>query len=122
MAMTTVLALNAHRRTNTTHTKEGGEDMFISYSHASEYDEYDDIDLPPYLGRRRPNLEEWDDLVLEAQLLWVEVLADSKPEPAPKRGRPKTTPDKPKRPRGRPKGSKNKPKPISQAWLEQYLA
>lgn len=78
------------------------------YSDDGQYNEYDDIDSPPNLGRRRPNLEEWDDLVLEAQLLWVEVLANSQPEPEPKRGRPK--------------GSKDKPKPHVRAWLEQYLA
>ena len=81
------------------------------YKDIDERDEYYDTESPPNLGRRRPLAEEWDDLVLEAQLLWVEVLAESQPEPPPKRGG-----------KGRRKGSKNKPKPHVRAWLEQYLA
>jgi hypothetical protein len=109
--MTIALALTAQARTNQTHTKKGGGLMYVPYESAVEYDEYESVGSPPNLGHRRPLVEEWDDLVLEAQLLWVEVLAESQPEPPPKRGG-----------KGRIKGSKNKPKPHIQAWLEQYLA
>ena len=86
------------------------------YEDNNQQDEYWDTESPPNLGHRRPLVEEWDDLVLEAQLLWVEVLAKSQPEAKPSK------PEPVKRPRGRPKGSKNKPKPHIRAWLEQYLA
>jgi len=86
------------------------------YEDINESEEYGDTESPPNLGHRRPLVEEWDDLVLEAQLLWVEVLADS--QPYEEQGKVEPI----KRPRGRPKGSKNKPKPYVRAWLEQYLA
>ena len=46
----------------------------LGYVDQEQFDDYIDVARPSHYGRRRPNVEEWDDYILEAQLLWVEHL------------------------------------------------
>jgi hypothetical protein len=46
----------------------------LNYVDQEQWADYIDVAKPMNLGRRRPNVEEWDDYILEAQLLWVEHL------------------------------------------------
>lgn len=46
----------------------------FSYYNYEEYEDYTDVEYPRNYGRRSVNTEEWDDYILEAQLLWVEHL------------------------------------------------
>lgn len=97
--------------------KQFGRWQHVDYLDAEEFDEFADMCNPRNMGRRHVNSQEWDDYILEAQLLWVEELAVMEPKPPPKRGRPRT--------RGHPPAGKRKKRKLelqSASWVAMYIA
>lgn len=99
------------------HKKRLEKYLHNSYLDLEEYDEFADMCNPRNMGRRHVNSQEWDDYILEAQLLWVEELAIMEPEPPPKRGRTRT--------RVHPPAGKRKKRKLelqSASWVAMYIA